>query len=169
MVDEFFLLKTRRCWGLWDSLKTSECCLNHILMCSVASSAGMSSVIRRFQWVSVVSEDPEAVFDDNTSPQTKYFLKVGLLFMCKSKSNFIRNTTCTRTNISIIINCQHVALHGCHLAKSRLPVTPSSLKNNHHYGRYMIHICSITTQYNRRIIKVKLHILLDITRTVLIK
>ena len=32
----------------------------------------------------------------------------------KSKSNFIRNTTCTRTNISIIINCQHIALHGCH-------------------------------------------------------
>ena len=85
------------------------------------------------------------------------------------KSNFIRNAACTRTNISIVINCQHVALHGCHLAKSRLPVTPSSLKNNHHYYRYTIHVCSITTQYKRRIIKVKLHILLDITKTVLIQ
>ena len=75
----------------------------------------------------------------------------------------------SKTNISIIINCQHVALHGCHLAKSCLPVTPSSLKTNHHYYRYTIHICSITTQYNRIIIKVKLHILLDITKTVLIK
>ena len=79
------------------------------------------------------------------------------------KSNFIRNATCTRTNISIIINCQHVALHGCHLAKGRLPVTPSSLKIT------IIHICRITIQHNRRIIKVKLHILLDITKTVLIK
>ena len=87
----------------------------------------------------------------------------------KSKSNFIRNAACTRTNISIVINCQHVALHGCHLAKSRLPVTPSTLKNNHHYYRYTIHVCSITTQYKRRIIKVKLHILLDITKTVLIQ
>ena len=46
----------------------------------------------------------------------------------KSKSKFIRNATRTRTNISKIINCKCVALHGCHLAKSRLPVTPSSLK-----------------------------------------
>ena len=87
----------------------------------------------------------------------------------KSKSNFIRNAACTRTNISIIINCQHVALLGCHLAKSRLPVTPSSLKNNHNYYRYTIHVCSIIAQYKRRIIKVKLHILLDITKTVLIQ
>ena len=87
----------------------------------------------------------------------------------KSKSNFIRNAACTRTNISIIINCQHVALHGCHLAKSRLPVTSSSLKNNHNYYRYTIHVCSIIAQYKRRIIKVKLHILLDITKTVLIQ
>ena len=46
----------------------------------------------------------------------------------KSKINFIRNATSAKTNISIIINCQHVALHGCHLAKNCLPVTPSSLK-----------------------------------------
>ena len=46
----------------------------------------------------------------------------------KSKSKFIRNATRTRINISIIINWQCVALHGCHLAKSRLPVTPSSFK-----------------------------------------
>ena len=30
--------------------------------------------------------------------------------------------------LKYILNCQRVALHECHLAKSRLPVTPSSVK-----------------------------------------
>ena len=58
----------------------------------------------------------------------RLFFEHIIVMVRESKSNFIRNAACTRTNISIVINCQHVALHGCHLAKSRLPVTSSSLK-----------------------------------------
>ena len=47
----------------------------------------------------------------------------------------------------IILNCQRVALHGCHLAKSRLPVTLSPLK---------------------RIVDTKLNILSDITKSVVL-
>ena len=50
-------------------------------MFSVMCYAGISSVIRRFQWISVMSDDPDAVFADKTSPQTSYFLKVCLFFV----------------------------------------------------------------------------------------
>ena len=59
---------------------------------------------------------------------TKGLRATALTTYVNSKSKFIRNATRTRTNISKIINCQCVALHGCHLAKRCLPVTPSSLK-----------------------------------------
>ena len=59
---------------------------------------------------------------------TKGLRATALTTYVKNKSTFIRNATRTIKNISKIINCQCVALHGCHLAKSRLPVTPSSLK-----------------------------------------
>ena len=71
-----------------------------------------------------------------------------------------------KNNISKITNCQCVALHGCHLAKSRLPVTPSSLKITIITKDMQYTLCGITTQYNRRIINVKLLILLDITKIV---
>ena len=48
------------------------------------------------------------------------------LWLSKGRVTLFHNATCTK--LKHILNRQRVALHGCNLAKSRLPVTPSLFK-----------------------------------------
>ena len=50
-------------------------------------------------------------------------------YVSKSKSNFIRNAACTRTNISIIINCHYTLMFQSLYQTVHVQIAPSQVAN----------------------------------------